>query len=691
MKQIITLLLFLLIIQTGFTQINTKDVTIIRDQVGVPHIYGKTDADMVYGLAWAACEDDFTSIQENFLATRGRLAEVKGKEGAIMDVLAHIVQAQKKSKEVVTDSLYSPHFEKMVGAYVQAVNDYAKKYPEELFIKNTFPVTKQDVIAANILALAIISNVQYEIIRSFDNTMDIYEIPQSAGSNAFAANKNKTKNGETYLCLNSHQPLTGPYAWYEAHINSEESGINMYGATFPGGMTMFIGANEHLGWSHTINYPDHVDTYKLKMHPKNKLQYELDGKWETLEKYPIKLKVKLGFIKIPITKKFYISKHGIVIKNKEGFYAIRFRANMEFRAAEQWYEMNKATNLEEFKKALEMQYIPGTNTIYADKESNLFFISLGQFPERNKSYNWTKVLPGNQSQLIWGDEMYPIEKLPQLTNPNVGYIYNTNNSPFNCTSPENSLDSKNYDVTFGYQTKDNNRAIRCRYLFEQKDKIDYQDFKDIKYDNYYHTPLYTASIQGIEKIFHLDATKYPDIAESIKLLSEWDRKTDVDRKAGIASIALFLITEDVFKKGLLPGVNTISETDIVKFVRKGQKHLKKHFGKTDVTIGEIQRLYRGDKDYPIGGMADVLAAMNFERGKKGKLKAFLGDSFIQFVKWTENGIEMEATNSLGASNKKESEHYDDQIKMYLEQKLRPVYLDKNKVIATQKRTYHPGE
>ncbi len=647
---------------------------------------------MVYGLAWAACEDNFMVMQENFLAVKGRLARIKGKEGAIMDVLAHITQAEDQAAVIYKNNPYSPAFRKILKAYVQALNDYVRQHPEDVWDKSVFPATEQDIIAAHILATSIISNVQYPIIQALGNNLDMHEIPQTAGSNAFAANENKTISGDTYLCLNSHQPLVGPYSWYEAHLNSEESDINIHGATFPGGMSIFIGANEHLGWGHTINYPDHVDTYKLKMNPKEKLQYELDGKWETLEEYPITLKVKVGPIRLPIKKKFYKSKHGTVIKNKDGYYALRFRANMEARAMEQWFLMNKAKNFDEFKTALEMQQIPGTNLVYADKEGNIYQVSIGLFPKRDKSYNWKKILPGNRSELIWDDWRYPTSALPQIMNPKAGYIYNTNNTPFHCTAKDEWLNPGDYEMTFNYQTADNNRAVRTHHLFEKKDKISFQDFKDIKYDVKYHTPLPAPAIAGLEMMFHLDEMEYPRIAESIKLLKAWDREAKIDRKAAIASLTISNIIREMMEAGLFPGENTVSEEFIVRHVAQSQKRLKKHFGKVDVTIGELQRIHRGDKDYPVGGMPDVLAAMNFEDGKKGRLKAFLGDSFFQFVSYNKDGsMDMETINAFGASAREDSPHFNDQLNMYLNQQTRKVSLDKEEVEKMAKRTYHPGQ
>ncbi len=673
-----------------FGQIDPKKVTIARDNFGIPHIYGETDAEMVYGLAWAACEDNFEAVQENFLAARGRLAEIKGKEGAIMDVLAHVLEARPKAEEFLKKKKYSPEFQKMLTAYVQSINAYAKLHPEEILTKNLFPAKEEDVVAATIMGLGVITNVQFDIIKIFGNNIHLSEVPQSGGSNAFAANANKTADGNTYLCLNSHQPINGPYSWYEAHLNSEESDINIHGATFPGGMSLFIGANENLGWCHTLNYPDHSDVYKLKMHPKEKLQYELDGKWETLEEYPVKLRVKLGPIKLPIKKKFYKSKHGVVIKNKHGYYALRFPANRDVRAPEQWFEMNRAKNFDEFKAALELQYLPGTNVIYADKEGNIYYSSMGQFPKRDKAYNWTKVLPGNKSELIWEEDYIPFSELPQLKNPEAGYIYNTNNSPFDATSEKDDLNAEDYDITIDYLTKDNNRSIRARYLFEQKDKITFQDFKDIKEDNYYHTPLYSSSLQNLELAFTLEEADYPEIAETLRVIKAWDRKADPDRKAGVASIFLFNVMKEKFEEGAFPGENVLSEGFIVKHLKKAQKHCKKHFGKVDVTIGEVQRLVRGGKDYPVDGMPDVLAAMMFEEGPKGTLSAFHGDSFYQFVKYTPNGVEMEAINAFGQSAKEDSPHFDDQIPLFLNKQMRKLTLDKEEIMKDAKRVYHPG-
>ncbi|MGB1217542.1 MAG: penicillin acylase family protein, partial [Saprospiraceae bacterium] len=265
-------------------------------------------------------------------------------------------------------------------------------------------------------------------------------------------------------------------------------------------------------------------------------------------------------------------------------------------------------------------------------------------------------------------------------------------TPFNCTAKDEWLKAEDYEMTFNYQTTDNNRSVRSHYLFEQKDKISFQDFKDIKYDVKYHTPLPAPAIDGLEVMFHLDEMKYPKIAESIRLLKAWDREAKIDRKAAVASLTISSIIKEMMEAGLFPGENTVSEEFVVKHITKAQKRLEKHFGKVDVTLGELQRIHRGDKDYPVGGMPDVLAAMNFEDGKKGRLKAFLGDSFFQFVSYNKDGsMKLETINAFGASAREDSPHFDDQLDMYLNQKTKEVSLDKREVEKTAKRTYHPGE
>ncbi|HHZ66235.1 MAG TPA: hypothetical protein EYN51_12210 [Flavobacteriales bacterium] len=342
------------VVYSSYSQINPESITIARDKWGVPHIYAPKDEEVAYGLAWATCEDNFHDVQENILPVRKRMGEYKGKDGAIIDVFGHMMGVDELVDRDF-DKSFSDKFKLVLEGYCAGVNSYAEKHPKEILLKGIFPVTPKDVIKAYTFSLAFMTHVHYDFYRIFKGHIKNYELQHGIGSNGMAVRSSRTKDGKTYLAINSHQPLEGPFAWYEAHLMSDE-GLNILGANFPGGVGIMVGVNENLGWGHTLNYPDLDDVYKLTMHETEKLKYKFDGKWETLEERPIKMKVKvLGFLKIGVKQKFYWSKYGTTIKTDDGFYSVRFPANMDIRAAEQWYHMNKAKNFDEFSKVLDMQ------------------------------------------------------------------------------------------------------------------------------------------------------------------------------------------------------------------------------------------------------------------------------------------------------------------------------------------------
>lgn len=676
-----------LISSNCFAQINPKNITIARDKWGVPHIYAKTDAEVAYGLAWATAEDDFKSMQENLLCIKGRLGEVKGKSGAIFDFLAFAIESKKLAEETY-ETAVTPAFRKVLEGFTAGVNAYAAKHPEELLLSGIFPVKAQDVLEGYILNLTLLSGAHEEITKVLNRNISRYELPQ--GSNGIALSSQKTKDGNTYLAVNSHQPLEGPFAWYEAHVESEE-GWQMIGANFPGGVTLFVGSTPNLGWTHTVNSPDFCDVYKLEINPKNKLEYKFDGNWETLEVRPFKTKVKLGFLKIPFKKKTYKSKYGLTFKNKDGFYSLRFQGNMTTtKAAEQWYKMNKAQNFEEFKKALDWQGIGCTNIIYADKEDNIFYLGNGNFPYRNPSYNWKKVLPGNTSATLWDKRFYPIDSLAQVLNPSCGYVFNTNNTPFNATAPSENIDSNSVPATMGYLKWDNNRSKRFQHLMQQYDKLSYEEFKTVKYDQMWQKPAYSFTMSNIEDIFHLDENKYTHIAQPIQMLQLWDRKTDIGNSgATIFILAVQFLNERISEEGRNREKNTLTEAEFVAALEKTQEHLLEHFGTIYVALGQMQRHTRGKVDLPISGAPDVLAAIYGKPQKNGQTRVIAGESYIQMVQFTKAGAIIESVNAYGSSAHEDSPHFTDQMQLYTQHKLKPMTFDKAEILENAERVYSP--
>jgi acyl-homoserine-lactone acylase len=216
------------------------------------------------------------------------------------------------------------------------------------------------------------------------------------------------------LVINAHQPIEGPTAFYEAHVQSEE-GWNILGGLFPGAPLIFHGVTPNLGWAHTVNFQDKIDIYQLETSKQHPGAYKVDGKWLKLEKRKIKLNIK--GIPIPIYKTAYLSIYGPTVATPTGeYFSMRLPALMDAGALQQWYAMNKSTNFTEFKSALAQNHLPMFNIMYADKADTIFYISNGKMPYRNAdtSFHWSGTLPGNTTATLW-NQFKPISALPQYT------------------------------------------------------------------------------------------------------------------------------------------------------------------------------------------------------------------------------------------------------------------------------------
>jgi acyl-homoserine-lactone acylase len=661
-------------------QINPAKIDIIRDSFGVPHIFGKTDPDVAYGLAWAHAEDDFGTIQQSLMAGKSMLAQYQGKKGASIDYIIHLLRIPELV-EAKYESDLSPAFKKLLEGYAAGLNAYAAEHPKEVLLKKAFPVTPKDMVQYSVLQLCVLSGADKALSSIFGGTVPLLENYKTAGSNAFAFNSAKTTDGQVYLDINAHQPLEGPVAFYEAHLNSEE-GWNIIGANFPGAPCILHGCNEYLGWAHTVNAPDKLDVYQLEINPKNKLQYKFDGKWETLEAKTAPLKVKVAGVIAPLSKKAYWSKYGPTIITPRGVFSIRMPAQMDIRGLEQWYAFNKAKNFTEFKSALNMLAIPGYNIVYADRYDTIFYISNGRIPVRDKSYNWKTTLPGNTSKTLWTD-LHPLSNLPQVLQPKSGYGYNTNHSPFHST--EGTDNPSIIDPTMGYETLENNRSMRFDELIQPLNKVSYEDFKRIKFDRQFPSSFYYPS--KIDTVFLLNSTEFPDIADIITHLGNWNRNSDAE---SIGAGTFFFVQAAANKnKALYLQNKSISKTLAAQLLREAKQTMLKDFGKTNIALGEVQKLVRGTKEIPLPGLPDVLAPMYSVPYKDGKWKGNQGDAYIELVRFTKDGPQIESLNVYGASAKKDSPHYTDQMEMFTRQQTKKMTLNKAEVYKNAKSIYHP--
>jgi acyl-homoserine-lactone acylase len=682
MKKSILLLSFSLLVLSLSAQFNINKIEIVRDSFGVPHIFAPTDAEVAYGLAWAHAEDDFYTIQQSYMAGKALLGAYKGKEGATIDYIVHLMRI----KELVAakyESDISPAYKRLLEGYAAGFNAYAKAHPKEVLLKKLFPITPKDMLQYSVLQLCVLSGADGALKSIFGNTVPVLDDMKPGGSNAFAFNSRKTTDGQTYLAINSHQPLEGPVSWYEAHLQSEE-GWNIIGANFPGAPTILSGVNEYLGWAHTVNEPDKLDVYQLSINPNNKLQYLFDGQWETLEEKTANLKVKVSGIRIGVKRKVYWSKYGPTVITERGTFSIRMPAQMDIRGLEEWYWLNKAKNFTEFKKALNMMAIPGYNIVYADRYDTIYYLSNGRIPVRDKMYNWRGTLPGNTSKTLW-TEIHPLENLPQVLQPSSGFVYNTNHSPFHATEGPDNF--KLSDLTMGYETLENNRSMRFAELIKQYDKVSYEDFKRIKYDGRY--PEKFSFAIDIDSLFMLNASQYPALSDLIHQLKQWDRNSDIQNTGATIFAHINYQIYALARQGKRPAILT---TPIcISLLENTRKDLMQYFGKTNVPLGDYQKHVRGDKSIPLPGLPDVLTAMYSVTWKNGMVKGNQGESYIELVRFTKDGPIIESINTYGASAKKGSPHYTDQMEMFAAQKTKKMSLKKEDAYKNAIRVYHPSK
>lgn len=649
---------------------------------------------------WATAEDDFDTMQFLLMAAKGLMGVKEGVEGAKIDYAVQLMNLHeyvgaRYETEVPED------FKRLLEGACLGANAYAAAHPEECWYKKAFPVTPQEIIIGYMLGQSLMAGVDQVVTGILDGKYKTElkrEINDDGiGSNAYAIHSSLSGTGETYLAINSHQPIEGILSWYEAHVCSEE-GWNIHGSLFHGAVSIFHGTNEHLGWAHTTGDLDMADVYELEMHPRKKNFYKFDDQWLKLETRKARLKVALGKkrnFRINLKKKIWWSVHGpALVTKKHGTFAFRMPTLFEMKAAEQWYRMNKTTNFTEFYKALEMQGVSLQNITYADRNDTIFFIANGKVPRRDPRYDWTQTVPGNTSATLWTEYLRE-DELVQSINPECGYLFNTNNSIFDHSCAADNPNCDFFPSTIGYRPeKQTNRGIRSQQLFDGLSQVDYQKLKEIKFDMLFPEDYVFLKDYPVTDLFTYTADDAPDLADVFDHFRAWNRRGDTTNVHAALVYTTFLLlyydeSETVENIRENP---EIRKAFFLKNMRAGKERFLKHFGRIDVPLGQVQVIARGDKEYAVAGGPDAIRAVYSKLRDDGKMVMWVGDGFIQMSRFTkQGGAVMESVNVFGASNKPSSPHYSDQMGMFVNHQFRPNTLDKAKVYREAKRVYNPGE
>lgn len=669
------------------------DVSIVRDDYGVPHIFGTRDADVAYGVGYAHAEDDFSTLQEVIAMTRARLGAITGQEGAKIDFVAHLLDIR---------GTIDRHYDALPGdvralldGYAAGLNRYAEKHPEEIRLKRLFPVNGRDVAAGfalrspfffgldNVLgALAEDKPLPVEggpLLRPGPPT-PVGRDPDQNGSNGFAVAPSRSDDGATRLVSNSHQPWRGGVAWYELVVHSKQ-GWDFAGATFPGSPFPFLGHNKTLGWTNTVNRPDLIDVYRLTLSKDGK-SYRFDGKWRPLESRRVWLHVRFGPLTIPYPQTVHRSVHGPVVVNRSGAYAIRYAAIDTLDLLTQYYRINKARNFAEWKAAMALRGVPSTNFVYADAAGNIALVYNAMFPDRKPGFDWRHVLPGDTSATLWRSYR-PASEVPTLVNPASGYVMNANNTPYVAAGPGDELDRAAFSPLLGVEDDMTNRAVRAIELFEASGPIGEARLKAIKYDRAYSRASYAGP--WLDAIARLDLRGDPQLAKAQALLGKWDWTLANDDPAeALALIVLRPRNRAHYRREPAP--------DPREELKTASDYLIKHFGRLDPPLGDILRLRQGTVDLPLDGGNDTLRASTlWDEDKDGRFSVRHGDSFIMFVTWDRDGrVHSESIQPFGAATTRpQSPHYADQAPLFVAKRLKPVLFDPAALMAGGRRSYRP--
>lgn len=678
---------------------------IVRDEFGVPHIYGRSDADVAYGVATAHAQDDFFTLQDVIAMARGRYGAIAGEEGAQVDYLYHLLDARGTAERHY--SALPADTRALFEAYATGLNQYAERHPGEIKLARLFPINGEDVAAGFALRQPFFFGldsvigplVAGEDLRpEFGPSIPRYsrETPAEepsevafplhigmdgalAGSNAFAIAPERSGDGVTRLVSNTHQPWRGGVAWYELVVESGEN-WHFAGANFPGSPFPLLGHNENLGWTNTVNRPDMVDIYKLELDESGK-RYRLDGTWRDLESKTVTLPVRVGPLVIPVRRTIWRSVHGPVIRNDRGAFAIRYGGMDNLGQLDAYYRLNKAQSLAEWQSILARMDIPSTNFIYADRAGNIAFVYNAALPDRPKGPNWRSILPGNKGALIW-QETVEYDALPRLVNPASGWLYNANNTPFSAAGPGSDLSPEDFAPELGVETGMTNRARRAAKLMAEAQTIDRAALERIKYDTAYEREGYVAKM--LRDISALDLGDDPLLRRAQILLGGWDLTAD---NVGRADALALLVLRDFMSAEY----RNRPEPEPREELAEAARHLMTHFGRLDPPMSQLLRLRQGPGPYsvdlPLDGGSDTLrASTSWDVDEDGRLSVRHGDSFLMFVEWAPGqAVRSQSIQPFGAATTRpHNTHYTDQSTLFIQHRLKPVHFWRRDVLANAK-------
>jgi acyl-homoserine-lactone acylase len=690
------------------------DVTIIRDDFGVPHIYGKTDADAVFGLLYAQAEDDFNRVERNYIWATGRLAEVDGEEAIFSDLRARLYMTVEDAK-VAYDS--APDWLKeLCDAFADGLNYYLATHPDVtpnllthfepwmpmFFFEGSIGGDIEQIPVDGIKAL-------YGEGQSLVIASEVHarrnDAREPVGSNGFAISGELTKSGNAMLLINPH---TSFYFRGEVHVVSEE-GLNAYGAVTWGQFFVYQGFNENTGWMHTSTHLDFMDEFVEDVFEENgRLMYRYGDETRTVNVSEVTLKYKDGDTMSERTFPMYHTHHGPITHMLDGQW-VATKINWDpVNALRQSYVRTKQVGHDGFHDMMDIRTNSSNNTVYADSQGNIAYYHGNFVPLRDSQFDYSKPVDGTDPATDW-QGTHTVDEIVTVLNPPNGWIQNCNSTPFTAAA-EFSPKREDYPR---YMAPDPEtfRGIHAVRVLTGVSGLTLDGLIDLAYDPY--LPGFEQLVPGLVQAFDESGHDYPELADEIDVLRDWDFRVSVDSVA--MSLAHFYGTqfradgespEDLSRSDLIIYFGTeSSHEERLRIFSKAVAKLENDFGQSNTAWGEINRFQRissaidhpfddDEPSLPVGmasGRWGALASFGARRYQESK--RIYGSSGNSFVAVVEFGDKVRAKTLLagGQSGDPDSPHFDDQAKRYVDRAFKEVAYYKEDVERRAQRSYHPGE
>lgn len=688
-----------------------KEVEIIRDDFGVPHIYGKNDADAVFGLLYAQCEDDFRRVERNYLWAMGRLAELEGEKELYSDLRAQLYMTTSEAQKAYQQA--PEWLKELCVAFADGINYYLYTHPEVqpqvitqyepwmplFFFEGSIGGDLERISTARLKAfyepkasLGLKQELEESMLLNFD---------EPRGSNGIAIAPSLSESGNAMLLINPH---TSFYFRPEVHVISQE-GLNAYGAVTWGQFFVYQGFNEKTGWIHTSTFVDFIDEFVEDVTVENgHYRYRYGEEKRPLETQQITLKYKEGNLLKEKEFTIYRTHHGPITHQERGkWVATKINWN-PVQALIQSYTRTKLANYAEFKEMMDLRTNSSNNTVFADGEGNIAYFHGNFIPKRNPNLDFSKPVDGADPITDW-QGLHTVDESILILNPGTGWIQNCNSTPFTAAG-EFSPKKEDYP---GYMAPDqeNFRGLHAiKLLEEQKEKLSLDGFLALAYDPF--LPAFSYLIPEL-----LAATKESNLtreAAALAILASWDYKTSKESVA--MSLAHFYGEnyQRVFRSLSRfaqpnPTAKVPTSAEIKQVFQQTLTQMEADFGSWNIPWGEINRFQRLsgaiDADFddhkpyvPIGlasGNWGALAAFGARATENTKrLYGYRGNSFVAVVEFGEK-VRAKSVLAGGQQADPNSPHFFDQGQRYADAQFKEVAFYREDVEKRKVTSYQPGK